>query len=224
MSHHVNFTNIREEAGISPLLQAKLAFIRESVSYRQVFERYGWNWQSESTHQMSCVFHGKYKHANGQPYERNPSARYYAEVRRIYCFACAEGGDVVWFVRKKEGLRLKEAIQAISTAFDITDMRPDIQAQAQEIKKANDESPLREMLLRHYSDLVNDGLFLLQEKRPAAREALDRITIAIFRRRREIERNRVDYVEFSKQISEWHRWAVDSTMTTWNRWHMENQL
>ena len=48
--------------------------------------------------------------------EAEGSFTVYADTERFYCFGCGEGGDVLDFVRRAEGLSLPEAIRRLDTS------------------------------------------------------------------------------------------------------------
>ena len=45
--------------------------------------------------------------------EQHPSLVVYPETRSFYCFGCRASGDVIDFVRRKEGLNFKEALRRL---------------------------------------------------------------------------------------------------------------
>jgi DNA primase len=59
--------------------------------------------------QSFCPFHR----------EREPSFTVYQDTQRFYCFGCGAKGDVLDFLRLREGLELPEAIRRLDGAFPI---------------------------------------------------------------------------------------------------------
>lgn len=53
--------------------------------------------------------------------DRHPSARVYADTRKVHCFGCGSTWDVIGLVQTVQGVSFSEAIAFLEQAFDITD-------------------------------------------------------------------------------------------------------
>jgi hypothetical protein len=201
-------------AALSPEQLARVEYARQQIGFGRVFDHYGLDWKGDHTHQLSCVFHAKFKDAKGRPVERNPSVRYYAPDKRIYCFACAEGGDVVWFLGRKEGLPFGEALRTFYRTFGLAEGAIDatVLTRQAEWKKADDDMPVRRALLATRADHINDILWVLTCRYPQCRDALDRVAEHLFERL--FSTDMIRSKDIAVQVLEWWRWANDLVLAT----------
>lgn len=197
---------------LTPEVLARLDHARRNVSFKQVFQTTGLQWLSDQSHQFSCPFHARYRDGANRPVERNPSARFYAQDRRIWCFACDEGGDVVWFWRKAYKIEfLGDAIRDIYKKFGLGDIDTQVVLRQEKERERSIQhlEPVRADILKKVSDPVNDILWQTGRADPELTVSLDRITEVMFDRRFEIELGRYEFTEFSNRLVEWQLWALD---------------
>jgi hypothetical protein len=60
--------------------------------------------------QLKCPFHGR---------DVKPSARYYRESQRMFCWVCRRSWDVIQFIRDKEGYSFKGALLYIVNKYQL---------------------------------------------------------------------------------------------------------
>lgn len=194
---------------LDPDTRIRVKKVFELLPYRRVFEHFGLQWKSDDTHQLSCVFHAKQRDAQGRLFEQNPSARYYANNGRIYCFACSEGGDPIWFVRRWQRLPTLEAtLEWIGQTFgididSITLSLDDIEMGAD--KSAADPALKFKSLCKFYADQVNDMMYAFSLQHPALSKEVDGLKHVIF-----VEKWRLDgamadkpYADVARAMRDW---------------------
>ena len=65
-----------------------------------------------------CPFHN----------EKTPSFTIYPQSNSFYCYGCGEGGDVITFIRKLDGLTYPEAVQQLAERAGVEISTADISA------------------------------------------------------------------------------------------------
>lgn len=207
------------------LLQIK--YVRENLSYAQVFKHYGLPWVSDSTHQLSCVFHAKNVDSRGVPYEQNPSARYYEDDKRIWCFACSDGGDVVWFVRRRENLKtLHDSLEFIAHVFGIGINMQDLSRRIAVHRQLREqEKPKRDVASQLYSNKINDALYKIKQTDSRLEETIDRLSNSLFKRKAQLDNlgNDLDYFAYVASLRLWHRDSLDMIRAAVLQWQQENK-
>jgi len=86
-------------------------YVKRKVSVWDVLNQYHVAYRGEREQAILCPFHD----------EKTPSFRIYEDG--FHCYgACAQGGDVIWFVQKMENLGFWEACERLAEVhgFDIT--------------------------------------------------------------------------------------------------------
>jgi DNA primase len=81
--------------------------IKASVTARDVLESYGF--EVDRYGKCRCPFHS----------EKTASFQCYSGERGWYCFGCHEGGDVIKFVMKLEGLPFPAAVQELDSRLGL---------------------------------------------------------------------------------------------------------
>lgn len=83
--------------------------ILEHVRVADVLDLLGYPWElvADHTQQIHCPIHD----------DQTPSARYYHEQQKVYCFTCGASWDVVGLVAVKRGISRAAAVQALSEEF-----------------------------------------------------------------------------------------------------------
>lgn len=185
-------------------IRIQLAYIRDNLPYSVVFSHYGLDWRTDSTHQTSCPFHGV---------DRNPSARYYEDSKKFYCFACSEGGDVSWFIKKKEELKTwVDTVQFIQNTFgvgmDSSDLRKRIELE-KAVVTANQHGK-RNIISVLYTNKVNDALYKTRGLNQRASDIVDALTQKLFKRKAEIDKQVTGYLHYVALIRHWHSWCISS--------------
>jgi len=190
----------------------KLRFIKDNLLYAQVYAYYNLPWIGNDTHQLSCHFHAGNRDTRGVPYENNPSARYYEHDRSIWCFACAEGGDVCWWIRKREGhLHYGETLTFVNDEFGVglnaQDLakRIELNRQAQVIA----ENPRRLILSQLYEDKVNDEFYKLRRLGEAFHPIADRLEPEVFARKSEVDAFTGTFTSYAKALRRWLNWTTE---------------
>lgn len=195
-----------------PEIITKLRYIKENLRYSEVYAHYRFPWVTNETHQLSCVFHASQRDARGVPYERNPSARFYGHDKQIWCFACADGGDVSWFIKKKENhLHYGETLIYVAQVFGIslnpTDLAKRIELHNKQLTQ--EESPRRKILSEMYEGKVNDEFYKLRKLGKFAHPIADRLEPEIFKQKGEVDMFEGDYTSYAKQLRRWHSWTCE---------------
>ncbi len=90
------------------------------------------------SHKGLCPFHK----------ERTPSFTVRADPPVFHCFGCGAGGDVVEFVKLKEGLSFKDAVETLARRFGVP--IPDARAESPEDRLRLEIEPVLEAAARQY--------------------------------------------------------------------------
>jgi DNA primase len=91
--------------------------VKQRNPIADVMARHGVELRSSGSHLSGrCPFHR----------DENPSLVVYPETRSFYCFGCGASGDVIDFVRRKEGVAFRAALEWLSgsAAPIVSDSRP----------------------------------------------------------------------------------------------------
>lgn len=193
---------------LTPEAEARIEFARASVSWRQVFDHFGLVWRSDSEHQFSCPLHARYTDSAGQPVERNPSAHYYAKDGRVWCFACDEGGDVVWFFQRRLKLSFGEALRRFWETFNLGDPslgELQIRKLERQAQQKVQRTEVMDSLLMTKSQRVVDAFWLLELRFPHERDRIQRTALAVFSNLYEGAARSGG----STEVIQWSRWAAD---------------
>lgn len=197
--------NLQRRSATSDLL-TKISFVKDHLPFSKLLSAYNIPWEGDDEHQFSCHFHGA---------DKNPSAHYYPDPeKRVWCFACQEGGDVVWWVRKREGLvSTVAALEFIKTKFGISIDNVPLPARMAMSQVVIEQQPKRELFARTTCNEVNDFIYRLR-KSGKDDDRLDRIQALIFSRRAEIESlETAEYLTYVSLYRNWSKWAVDMLKT-----------
>jgi len=186
---------------LSNLTRSQVEYIREHLYYSQVFEYYGLNWVSDSTHQIRCPFHGA---------DKSPSARFYEDSKRIFCFACNDGGDVVWFVRKRESHQsIRDTISFIGATFGIglseVDLQKRIELETSQQLRAR--TGKRKVMSDMYANRLNDKVYSIKRMEPSLVKVLDDLVVDFLRRKGEIDKQQCSYIKYTYVIRHWYSWC-----------------
>lgn len=185
-------------------LSVKMEYVRDHLHYSQVYAYYGLLWKSDSTHQISCPFHGV---------DKNPSARYYADTRKIFCFACNEGGDVVWFVKKREGHKFYgETLIFIAKEFGVGMDDVDLSKKIELEKKQEVQFQVgkRKIISDQYLLRVNDKVYAYKKLGQEVEEAIDKLLPNLFDRKMVIDSTPTPYMKYTQVLRHWANWCEDS--------------
>ncbi|MBX7186752.1 MAG: DNA primase [Vicinamibacteria bacterium] len=90
------------------------------------------------SHKGLCPFHK----------EKSPSFTVRADPPVFHCFGCGAGGDVVEFVKLKEGLSFKDAIESLARRFGVT--IPDLREESPEDRLRVEIEPVLEAAAAHF--------------------------------------------------------------------------
>ena len=90
------------------------------------------------SHKGLCPFHK----------ERTPSFTVRADPPVFHCFGCGAGGDVVEFVKLKEGLSFKDAIESLARRFGVP--LPDTREESPEDRMRAEIEPVLEAAAKQY--------------------------------------------------------------------------
>jgi DNA primase len=90
------------------------------------------------SHKGLCPFHK----------EKSPSFTVRADPPVFHCFGCGVGGDVVEFVKLKEGLSFKDAIESLARRFGVT--IPDSREESPEDRLRVEIEPVLEAAAAHF--------------------------------------------------------------------------
>ena len=82
--------------------------VKSSVTMADICRQYGFKINRSGF--ISCPFHGDDKH---------PSLKVYDGQRGWHCFVCQEGGDIISFVQRIDGLEFEPAVRHIAEMFGI---------------------------------------------------------------------------------------------------------
>lgn len=90
--------------------------------------------------------------------ERTPSFSVDAREKLYYCFGCGVGGDVIKFVREKDGLSFPEAVETLAERFGVEVEREQLDPQAEEKRKRRVRlSEILERTSEFYSTFLRDS-------------------------------------------------------------------
>jgi DNA primase len=92
------------------------------------------------SHKGLCPFHK----------EKSPSFTVRADPPVFHCFGCGAGGDVVEFVKLKEGLSFKDAIESLARRFGVA--IPDWREESPEDRLRVEIEPVLEAAAKQYED------------------------------------------------------------------------
>ena len=216
----------RQEQGMSPETIAKLALVKEAVTFKMAFGFYGYDWKGDHEHQLSCPIHGRLVDSQGRRREGSPSMHYYAEDGKVWCFACNDGGDVVWFVQKFEKTDFRSALNKLMDVFHLkTDaegiarvMAMKTEREAAEKKKRGDKD-FREAALVRVADQINDLIWDLKLIDRGCVDAFDRLLESIWPALEKLE-NEPRYSDYSQGMNRWRDFALDRIRATWQAIHV----
>lgn len=96
------------------------------------------------SHKGLCPFHK----------ERSPSFTVRADPAVFHCFGCGAGGDVVEFIKMKEGLSFKDAVEALARRFGVT--IPDSREESPEDRMRLEVEPVLEAAAKQYEQFFWD--------------------------------------------------------------------
>ena len=94
------------------------------------------------SHKGLCPFHK----------ERTPSFTVRSDPPVFHCFGCGAGGDVVEFVKLKEGLSFKDAIESLARRFGVS--IPDSREESPEDRLRVEIEPVLEAAARQYEQFL----------------------------------------------------------------------
>lgn len=104
-------------------LKDRTAWVKEKVSLKALFDHVGISYQDISIpHQIRCPFHGDDIHASARffPSQNDGSGSF-------WCWACNDGGDVLWFTQTWYGLdHVVQACTKLEEEFSLTYTQDDI--------------------------------------------------------------------------------------------------
>lgn len=90
------------------LKDSDIQTIRQSIPMKDVAQFYGYKINRQGF--IRCPFHENDTH---------PSLKIYDGTRGYYCFVCNNGGDVIDFVRKHDGLEFEPAVRRLAEIFQV---------------------------------------------------------------------------------------------------------
>lgn len=94
------------------------------------------------SHKGLCPFHK----------EKSPSFTVRADPPVFHCFGCGAGGDVVEFVKLKEGLSFKDAVESLARRFGVN--IPDSFEESPEDRQRTQIEPVLEAAARQYEEFL----------------------------------------------------------------------
>jgi DNA primase len=90
--------------------------------------------------------------------ERTPSFSVDAREKLYYCFGCGVGGDVIKFVREKDGMSFPEAVETLAERFGVEVEREDVDPKTEEKRKRRARlGDLMERTAEYYSSVLRDS-------------------------------------------------------------------
>jgi hypothetical protein len=178
----------------------RVEYVVRKLNFRSLYNHYHLPWLSDGEHQLSCHFHGA---------DRHPSARFYPSPPRFWCYACGEGGDVVWWVKKQEGLKdMVKALDFIAREFGIGFDSKDLSSRIKLLAEVKDD-PKRQMMVESASNKVNDVLYEARRVLPKRQARWDALEKLIFTRYRSLqEATHLEYMAATSLYRDWTQWAV----------------
>ncbi len=112
-------------AGSGFFTEVTLERVRESADIVEVISQYTDLRRAGERFTGLCPFHE----------ERTPSFSVNARDGFYHCFGCGVGGDVITFVREKDGLSFPEAVETLAERFGVELEREQLDPQAEERRK-----------------------------------------------------------------------------------------
>lgn len=94
------------------------------------------------SHKGLCPFHK----------EKTPSFTVRADPPVFHCFGCGAGGDVVEFVKLKEGLSFQDTVESLARRFGVP--IPDSRQESPEDRQRLEIEPVLEAAARHYEEFL----------------------------------------------------------------------
>ena len=182
-------------------IRAQLDHIRRKLAFSQVARHYNKPWLSDETHQLSCHFHGE---------DKNPSARFYGDTKRIYCFACSKGWDVCGYIKETEGFQtFGQVVGFVKHTFDVWMDPKDLNKR---IKHAVDDKRSKDLGLRTaFSEgkvrTVNDVVFNLKKANPAWDKRITALEPMIWKEKANVDSQNVPYVHYCNLVRNWVKWT-----------------
>lgn len=119
------------------------------------------------TQQCCCVLHQ----------DSDPSARLYEDSNKFYCFACEEGGDVIWLVQRKMGIDFHAACEWLQREFGLkhdTTTREDLRARFSRAKRSA-PSPATTTNPQSYLNLLQQAYLRLCRRSPSSAQVLQSV-------------------------------------------------
>ena len=110
----------------------EVAQVRSSVTMKDICRMYGIKVNRSGF--CSCPFHGADKH---------PSMKVYPGSRGFHCFTCGEGGDVIHFVRKHDGLGFEDAVRKVALLGGVSLPEPGHKRSREETERLKQEARKR---------------------------------------------------------------------------------
>lgn len=177
----------------------RIAYVRDRLNFRTIYSHYGLHWLSDDDHQFPCPFHGA---------DRHPSSHYYPNPPRVWCFACSEGGDVVWWVKQKNGFKsMVDALDYISKEFGIGFDSGDLSKRIQ-LLETNRADPKRKLMIDRLKDKVNDLLYEVRHHQASKQKRWDALEMLIFNRFNQLsDTAALPYMTAVQLHRDWAAWA-----------------
>lgn len=210
--------------GLSPEVLVRLAIVKECVSFRTLFEWFGLHWKSDEDHQLSCPLHARYKDAAGRPVERNPSMHYYANgvEPKLWCFACNDGGDVVWLTKQLKKTDFAGAVDWLYRTAGLEGIsvveQKRISDKAKKVREANQAvagmQVQRRYAVRAKTERIMDLIWDLKKRSKEIGDPLDRLLESVWTKLDEIEKI-TDYREYQQALAKWEAFVLDRIKATW---------
>lgn len=179
----------------------RIDYVRERLNFRTLYSHYNLRWVSDGDHQFSCHFHG-----TG---DKHPSAHYYPTPPRIWCYACGDGGDVVWWIKKQENLAsMVAALDFIAKTFNVGFDSNDLTKRIQLLAIVKDD-PKRQLIINKATNKVNDFLYEARRQLPQKVKRWDALERLIFARFQELSDSvSLPYLMAVQLYRDWSQWAT----------------
>lgn len=129
-----------------------IELVKDSITMKDLCGQYGFKINRSGF--ISCPLHGADKH---------PSMKIYPGRRGYHCFTCGEGGDVISFVMKVDGMEFEPAVRSLASSFGIPisengplskEDRERIARQRAERERVEREKAENEFRLQETADLI----------------------------------------------------------------------
>jgi hypothetical protein len=188
-------------------LKEQLFFIKQHLTFRQVFTFYGRPWAGDFTHQYACDLHG-----DGR--DKNPSARYYHDTKLVKCYACEDGnngGDVCWYIKKREKFRHYSDVLAFvqkhfGLAYEASNLSHRIALADQQLSQVS----MKDVLKKQVYNEINDRFFAIEQRlKLGQRPRFNEVQHYVWSQARFLETFEGKYLEFAKAIDFWKKWALE---------------